>query len=161
MSISSDITIRHAEPRDAVGLRDMHAHPDVYQGTMQIPFPPEDRWKPRLEELPYGSINLVAEAKDIIVGHGALIANPKALRRKHAAGLGMAVHHQWQRQGIASELLQLLIDAADNWLDFRRLELDVFADNTGAIKLYEKFGFELEGRHKAQKWPRQIGQSRK
>lgn len=149
MSISPDISIRHAELRDAVGLRDMHAHPDVYKGTMQLPFPPEDRWKPRLEALPHGSINLVADAKGVIVGHASLIANPKALRRKHAAGLGMAIHHQWQRQGIATEMLRLLIDAADNWLDFRRLELDVFADNLGAIKLYEKFGFELEGRHKA------------
>lgn len=149
MSISPEISIRHAEPRDAIGLRDMHGHPDVYMGTMQTPFPPENRWAPRLEELPYGSINLVAEVQNTIVGNAALIANPKALRRKHAASLGMGVHHQWQRQGIASELMRLLIDAADNWLDFRRLELEVFADNSGAIKLYEKFGFELEGRHKA------------
>lgn len=149
MSISAEIVIRHAEPRDAIGLRDMHAHPDVYQGTMQLPFPREDHWKARLEDPPHGSISLVAETRDTIVGHGSLIANPRALRRKHVAALGMAVHHEWHRQGIASELLRVLIDAADNWLDFRRLELDVFADNPGAIKLYEKFGFELEGRHRA------------
>lgn len=56
----------------------------------------------------------MADAKGVIVGHASLIANPKALRRKHAAGLGMAIHHQWQRQGIATEMLRLLIDAADN-----------------------------------------------
>ena len=38
-----------------------------------------------------------------------------------------------------------LIDAADKWLDLRRIELTVFADNERAIRLYERFGFEREG----------------
>ena len=31
----------------------------------------------------------------------------------------------------------------------KRIELTVFADNAAAIRLYEKFGFELEGTHRA------------
>lgn len=38
-----------------------------------------------------------------------------------------------------------VIDAADNWLALKRLELTVYTDNTHAIRLYEKFGFEQEG----------------
>ncbi|MGG2476393.1 GNAT family N-acetyltransferase, partial [Rhizobium sp. BR5] len=38
-----------------------------------------------------------------------------------------------------------MIDAADNWHDIRRIELNVFTDNLAAIRLYEKFGFEHEG----------------
>jgi putative acetyltransferase len=34
---------------------------------------------------------------------------------------------------------------ADNWLDIRRLELNVYTDNSVAIRLYEKFGFRREG----------------
>lgn len=48
-------------------------------------------------------------------------------------------------KGIGTALLQEIVDAADNWLGFRRLELAVFADNAPAIRLYEKFGFEREG----------------
>jgi putative acetyltransferase len=38
-----------------------------------------------------------------------------------------------------------MIDLADNWLGIRRLELTVYADNTAAVHLYEKFGFRIEG----------------
>ena len=43
-------------------------------------------------------------------------------------------------------MLAALIDAADNWLNLRRLELTVYVDNEAAIALYKKFGFIIEGR---------------
>ena len=33
----------------------------------------------------------------------------------------------------------------DNWLRVDRIELTVFVDNAPAIKVYKKFGFEIEG----------------
>ncbi len=38
-----------------------------------------------------------------------------------------------------------ILDLADTWLMLVRIELGVFTDNEKAIKLYEKFGFEIEG----------------
>ena len=38
------------------------------------------------------------------------------------------------------------MDLADNWLMLRRVELEVYADNGDAIRLYQRFGFETEGR---------------
>ena len=38
-----------------------------------------------------------------------------------------------------------IIDLAENWLNLKRLELQVNTDNASAIHLYEKFGFEKEG----------------
>jgi putative acetyltransferase len=38
-----------------------------------------------------------------------------------------------------------MIELADGWLGVRRIELEVWTDNTAAIHLYEKFGFEIEG----------------
>jgi putative acetyltransferase len=37
------------------------------------------------------------------------------------------------------------VDLADNWLNLTRLELEVYTDNEAAIRLYERFGFEVEG----------------
>ena len=49
-----------------------------------------------------------------------------------------------QGQGIGTALLEAVLDLADNWLMLRRVELEVYADNGGAIRLYERLGFETE-----------------
>ena len=46
-------------------------------------------------------------------------------------------------------MLGALIDTSDNWLNLKRLELTVFVDNEPAIRLYQKFGFEIEGTRRA------------
>ena len=48
-------------------------------------------------------------------------------------------------EGIGTALLEAVLDLADNWLMLRRVELEVYADNGGAIRLYERLGFETEG----------------
>ncbi|MFO7683801.1 MAG: GNAT family N-acetyltransferase, partial [Chloroflexota bacterium] len=50
--------------------------------------------------------------------------------------------------GIGSRLMEGILDITDNWLDLRRVELEVNTDNPAAIRLYQKFGFEIEGTHK-------------
>jgi len=45
-------------------------------------------------------------------------------------------------------LLKEALDMADNWLNLVRLELEVYTDNLGAISLYKKFEFEVEGEKK-------------
>jgi hypothetical protein len=40
-------------------------------------------------------------------------------------------------------------ELADGWLNVFRLEPTVFTDNRAAIALYRKFGFEMEGTHRA------------
>ncbi|OUQ80105.1 GNAT family N-acetyltransferase [Flavonifractor sp. An10] len=68
------------------------------------------------------------------------------LRRRHSGGLGIMVRTDCQGQGIGTALLEAVLDLADNWLMLRRVELEVYADNQRAVRLYEKFGFETEGR---------------
>jgi putative acetyltransferase len=57
----------------------------------------------------------------------------------------MGVASQWQGKGVGSKLLAAVLDIADNWMNLRRVELSVYADNEAAISLYRKFGFETEG----------------
>ena len=63
--------------------------------------------------------------------------------------LGLGVHSRHHGRGVGRALLEGLLDLADNWLPVVRLELTVFADNERAIALYRRYGFEVEGTHRA------------
>jgi RimJ/RimL family protein N-acetyltransferase len=72
--------------------------------------------------------------------------NPKShetLRHSGVLGMGVAASHRGQGLGAALLRATLEVAAASG---IRRVELIVRADNAAAIRLYEKHGFELEGR---------------
>ena len=72
--------------------------------------------------------------------------NPKThatLRHSGVLGMGVAASHRGQ--GLGSALLHATLEAATA-SGIRRIELIVRADNAAAIALYERHGFELEGR---------------
>ncbi|MDG1261096.1 MAG: GNAT family protein [Flavobacteriales bacterium] len=49
-------------------------------------------------------------------------------------------------QGIGTESCQLLLSYAFEELNLRKVSLTVYDNNPGAIRLYEKIGFQTEGR---------------
>jgi len=63
----------------------------------------------------------------------------------------MGVHQDFRGRGLGQRLIDRTIaDAKQKGLE--RIELEVFASNTPAIKLYEKVGFVVEGvKQKARK----------
>ena len=64
----------------------------------------------------------------------------------HVGTVGLSVRTDYQDKGVGTALLRTLLELADNWLMLVRVELLVYADNQRAIHLYEKLGFEAEGR---------------
>lgn len=145
------LIVRRARPADAADMVRLMADEGVYANLMQLPFPSEAVWRARLEELtaPASTVlMLVAERAGRLVGSAGL--HPAVpIRRRHAASLGISVGLACQRQGVGSALMQAVCDYADGWAQILRIELTVFTDNTGAIALYERFGFRLEGTHVA------------
>lgn len=140
-----DIVIRHAEPDDYRAIHDIHAQPAAFSGTLQLPFPSAETWKRRLADKPDGLYPLVACVDGAVVGMLGVWIEGHSPRRRHAAGVGMAVHDRWQGRGVGTVLMKAGVDLADNWLGLTRLELNVFVDNEPAIRLYRRFGFEIEG----------------
>lgn len=62
--------------------------------------------------------------------------------------LAVAVHPGWQGQGVGARLFEALFAVADGLSPrIERIELAVREGNTGAIRLYERLGFVLEGCH--------------
>ena len=143
--IKMTITIRRVEPNDYEALHKIFTGPRVIWGTLQLPFPSAEMWRKRLAEPPEGFYSLVACVEGEVVGQCGLHTSPSRPRRRHAAEIGMVVRDDWQGKGVGTALLQALIDLADNWVNVSRLELEVYTDNEPAIKLYQKFGFTIEG----------------
>jgi len=140
------VTIRHTEPGDYEAVHRILTSPKAIWGTLQLPFPSAEQWRKRLTDPPEGLFSLVAYVEGgEVVGQLGLHTFPNRPRRRHVGQIGMAVRDDWQGKGVGTALMQAAIDLAENWLNLTRLELEVFVDNTPAIRLYEKCGFSIEG----------------
>jgi RimJ/RimL family protein N-acetyltransferase len=65
---------------------------------------------------------------------------------RHAGRLGMSVAADWRGRGVGRRLIEGAIERAKAWPGFCRIELDVAVWNTAGLALYEKVGFQHEGR---------------
>ena len=140
-----NFTIRRAEPEDYKSMHQIFTNPKVIRGTLQLPFPSAELWRKRFAEPPEGTFNLLVCVEDEIVGQLGLHTFPNHPRRRHAGQIGMAVRDDWHGKGAGTALIAAAVDLADKWLNLMRLELDVYTDNEPAIRLYQKFGFVIEG----------------
>lgn len=143
------ITIRRAEPGDYEGFASVFEGATAQAQTMQIPFPSREAWKKRIADPPPNSHQLVAIIDGRQVGNTGIFPSHHSPRRAHAAHFGISVHDDFQGRGVGRALMQAIVDLADRWTPYTRLELTVFADNARAIALYKSFGFVEEGVHKA------------
>jgi len=140
-----NFTVRRAEPEDYKSMHQIFTNPKVIWGTLQLPFPSAELWRKRLAEPPEGTFNLLACVEDEIIGQLGLHTFPNHPRRRHVGQIGMAVRDDWHGRGAGTALMEAAVDLADKWLNLTRLELDVYIDNQAAIRLYQKFGFVIEG----------------
>jgi putative acetyltransferase len=142
--INMSIIIRHSEQADIPAIKRLYEQPSCFANTLRLPYSSKDSWQKRFGDLADNFYSLVAEMDDEIVGQITLEVNTRQ-RRKHVATLGMAVSEKHRGNGIGSKLLYAVIDLAEKWMAVTRIELEVYTDNEGAIGLYKKFGFEIEG----------------
>jgi putative acetyltransferase len=151
----ASVTIREAKASDAAALI-AHLKALVAEPGINIPLGPDevtttvDQEKERLEDFEQSSraILLVAEAPGAgIVGELSVRAISPRRAVKHVATLGMSVKHGWRGKGVGRALMTAALEWAPS-AGLSRIELYVYARNEPAIKLYEGFGFVIEGRRK-------------
>jgi putative acetyltransferase len=141
--------IRNAEPGDWIWIHKILRDPKVINNTGHSDSPSEDtvkeRWFNRLADPLVHT--LVAEADDRVVGYARLKQGTG--RGSHAGEISIvAVHSEWQGRGIGTQLMKGLLEVADHSLRLKRLRITVHADNEVARKMYERLGFEIEGRER-------------
>jgi putative acetyltransferase len=141
------LIIRARRPADAEAIADLVNLPGVRFGTMRLPYHSPQEVAGWIEKTPTTDLDLVAMKGSLLIGTAGLWRFTG--RQSHVGGLGMNVHDAWIGRGVGTALLAALLDSADNWLGIRRLQLTVYVDNAPAIRLYRRFGFELEGTHRA------------
>lgn len=93
------------------------------------------------------SVFLLAEEGEDIVGEINCRGGTRQATR-HAVTLGISVRQEWRGQGIGEALMAAVIAWAKQTGLVSRIELQVYARNEPAIRLYRKFGFEVEGRRR-------------
>ncbi len=97
-----------------------------------------------------GKLCLLAEASGALIGSLGC-ENGHRRRIAHRGMFGMAVRQGWRNRGVGSALLQCFLDWAASNPIIEKVNLNVFAVNSDAIRLYKRFGFVEEGRQ-----PREI-----
>jgi L-phenylalanine/L-methionine N-acetyltransferase len=145
------ITIRRSTTADAAAMARLMGDPEILPNLLQVPYTSTEIWQQRLadDNAPGKTgLLLVAELDGEVVANAGLHSASTQVRRRHCAGLGIAVARRAQGQGVGTALMQAVCDYADHWAQLLRIELSVFTDNERAIRLYERFGFVHEGTHR-------------
>ena len=95
------------------------------------------------EESPFDFEVGVFDGEEQVGGVGVAQLRPR-IKYRHRAYMGISIEQKYWGCGLGSYLVQLAIDQA-RANGFEQLELGVYSDNSRAIHLYEKFGFERYG----------------
>jgi RimJ/RimL family protein N-acetyltransferase len=148
---SRQAVVRSATSDDAPGILAL-ARDVIAEGRFSITQPEEFRqtveqerdWISRHTNAP-GQLVLVAETGGEIVGLLEL-ENGQRERIAHRGTLTLSVAAAHRRRGVATALLQALFQWAEEHPLIEKLALATLANNEPALRLFEKLGFQEEGR---------------
>jgi len=139
--------IRPRDSRDTEALFEVFTQPRCRYGMVMEPFRSPEDMDSWFSAAGAANFEIVATLADKAIGYAGLF--PKKGDQSHVGLLSLFVHDALQSRGIGTLLLTAILATADMLLRLNRVELLVFCDNDHATSLYRKFGFVVEGRHKA------------
>jgi putative acetyltransferase len=121
---------------------------DKSLSNLAPPFTKEriERWTSNIDYDKILTLVAVVQEKDEqrIVGSASLSLNQREISR-HTAELAIAVHDDFQNMGIGTALLKLQLGIA-KMKRLNKIWLLVNTDNDRAVHIYQKAGFEIEGK---------------
>ena len=137
------LEIRPIRPDDAEAVHRIRRLPSVVRQTMGMPSMRLGDVRRRIEGYGPDDHVFVAVVGGELVGMAGLHVG--AGKQRHVGSVGIMVADEHQGRGIGRALMAALLDVADRYLGLVRVELDVVAESSGAIRMYETLGFEREG----------------
>ncbi len=139
-----EIIVRPTTIEDAAALVEIYSQPKAQRETLQLPNPSITMWVNRLSNMPENMYSYVAEVEGKVVGNIGFQHSQRP-RIAHTGSFGIGVHDSFHGIGVGSKLIETVTELADNWLNIRRIQIEVNVDNDAAIGLYKKHGFVIEG----------------
>ncbi|MGO4929552.1 N-acetyltransferase family protein [Fundicoccus sp. Sow4_F4] len=144
-----DTIIRQAEPNDARALIGLTQQ--VGKETNYLTFGSEGVGLTVAQEMDLihtfatseTNLMLVVEVDDQIIGMGNL-ATFGSQKQAHVAEIGLSLIQEYWGYGIGGLLMEDLLDFGRQ-VGLKVITLEVVKDNRRAVKLYERFGFEIVG----------------
>ena len=94
-----------------------------------------------------GNVMLVSLVEDSVVAVSNVTRMSLRDRLMHVGSLGISVQKVFWRLGVATHTMRALVEWSKG-AGLRKLNLEVSVENTAAIGLYQKVGFEHEGRNR-------------
>ena len=113
-------------------------------GEFTMDEPQEREWL-KAQQQGLGSLSLYAWSGDQIVASVNCSCRNDRTRLSHLGHIGMSSDKAYWGSGLGSAMMEALIDWAEQNPVLELLELDVFADNERAIRLYTGMGFVKVG----------------
>lgn len=143
----SDVAIREATEQDAERLL---AYAEILfaeelPGLYRRPVPTlaEERAFIRSYAEPPNSVLLIAERREEVLGLAGLLGRVLP-QDAHVGAVGISVARASRGQGIGTLLLEKTLAWAGSH-GVSRVEIEAFANNPDAVRLYERVGFQREG----------------
>ena len=137
------VNLRFLTPEDKDSILKMFS--SMSDDTLRWSLPPYDeKWINRKLANIENLIPLIAVHGKRIVG-SCTIGLFRHARRKGVGDIGIFLHEDFHRLGLGTAMMELALDLARKQ-GLHRIWLEVAEGNKAAIGLYEKIGFETEGR---------------
>ncbi len=141
------VTLRVLTTDDVDAMFQLHRSPGVYEGLLTIPRKPDRAWSQECTEKLCESMTkgegslLLAEHDGEVVGSVGL-----GIKWKHGhGGLGYLLKESVRGKGIASCMLQMVLDHGFDDIGLNRIWADTFMDNEASRRLLIRNGFVHEG----------------
>jgi putative acetyltransferase len=142
------LRIRPRDDRDTADLLELFSEERfLHYASARGPFASNDELRTWLANIACSKrFEVVGVFAGRTIGFGGLYVMGDGL--SHSGWILLGVREAFQARGIGARLLGMLMATASIMLGLRRVQLTVFGDNDPAIRLYRRFGFEIEGRHR-------------
>ncbi|MCR5754626.1 MAG: GNAT family N-acetyltransferase [Acetatifactor sp.] len=148
--LGREIVLRNAEVRDAKALREylrvttgetpfLIREPDEVTITVEQ----EEHFLQTKIDNP-NELMLIATIDGRHIGNCSMMSIGNYRRYSHRCDIAIALYQEFCGLGIGRAMLETVLDVAKK-TGYEQAELEVIADNQGAIALYEKLGFVKYG----------------